>query len=381
MAEKTTVEELKAQNAALQAEIEVLKAERKKAAERSTTPYDDAWRTLTTSAPQLLVPMVNEVFGERFTEKAVVALKQNEHLFFATDGSTAKRITDSNFSILEQDLLDGLPGDGFDIIEGPRRKHYLFECESKPVSPAILVRMVEYAVKTGMENASSDRAKLRVYIPQTAILSLRSTSSTPSKMELEIVMENGSGCSTVRMMKLSDYSSDAIFEKKLYLLIPFLLFNYEKRFGQIEGNDAQYHALMDEIRSIYERVDGLIPAEDDGSSLIDVYVSKALRAMTHTVVNRLAENYPNIKEGVNAVVGGNIIEFEALKIKREGIREGRQEGIREGTADAFNAVAERMINAGKAGDEIRMFTNLGRQDIDVIAKRLNRTVSWEDTVA
>ena len=190
---------------------------------------------------------------------------------------------------------------------------------------------------------------------------------------------------------------DAIFEKKLYLLIPFLLFNYEKRFEQIEGDDAQYHALMDEIRSVYERVDELIPADDTESSLIDVFTSKALRAMTHTVVNRLAEKYPNIKEGVNAVVGGSIIEFEALKIKREGIREGMregmrkglhegkqegmQEGMREGAADAFNTVAERLINNGSDGYTIATATGYDRNHIDLIAARLNRKVSWKATTA
>ena len=401
MVEKTAMEELEDRITPLMAENEALKADHNTTAESSTTPYDDAWRTLTTNAPRLLIPMVNEVFGECFSENAVVALRQNEHLWYGTNGSTEKRITDTNFSILDEDTIDGLLGDGFEIAEGTRRKQYVFECESKPVSPAILVRIVEYAVKTGVETAEGNRAKIRIYIPRTAILSLRTTGNTPSEMELEIVMENGSASSTVRIMKLSDYSVDAIFEKKLYLLIPFLLFNYEKRFEQIEGDDAQYHALMDEIRSVYERVDELIPAEDAEFSLIDVFTSKALRAMTHTVVNRLADKYPNIKEGVNAVVGGSIIEFEALKIKREGIREGMREGMRKGLhegmregmreglqqgekngeANAYRAMAERMINAGKAGDEIQMFTNLGRQDIDVIAKRLNRTVSWKDTVA
>ena len=392
MEEELTFEQLMAQNTALQAEIELLKAEHKKASESSTTPYDDAWRTLTTHAPRLLVPMVNEVFGEHFSEDAVVAMKQNEHLFFGTDGSTAKRITDSSFSILNEDTMDGLLGDGFDIIEGERKKHYVFECESKPVSPAILVRIVEYAVKTGLETASGSRAKMSIYIPRTAILSLRSASSTPSEMELEIVMESGSASSAVRIMKLSDYSADVIFEKKLYLLIPFLLFNYEKQFEQIEGDDAQYNALMDEMRSVYERVDNLIPAEDGGFSLIDVFTSKALRAMTHAVVNRLAEKYPNIKEGVNAVVGGNIIEFEALKIKREGIREGIREGKREGIleglrdgleqgekngeANAYRMMAERMIQDNMPGDKISLFTNLGRHDIDVIARSLNHTVNW-----
>ena len=288
MVEKTVIEELEARITSLMAENETLKTDHKTTTESSTTPYDDAWRTLTTNAPRLLIPMVNEVFGEHFSENAVVALRQNEHLFFGTDGSTAKRITDSNFFVLNEDVMDGLPGDGFEIVEGTRRKHYVFECESKPVSPAILVRIVEYAVKTSVETASSNRAKIRIYIPRTAILSLRSTGNTPNEMELEIIMENGSASSTVRIMKLADYSADAIFEKKLYLLIPFLLFNYEKRFEQIEGDEAQYHALMEEIQSVYERVDELIPADDAESSLIDVFTSKALRAMTHTVVNRLA---------------------------------------------------------------------------------------------
>ena len=333
MAEEFTVAELKAQNSALHAEIEALKAEREKAAENSTTPYDDAWRTLTTNTPRLLIPMINEVFGEHFSENAVVVLKQNEHLFFDSDGSSAKRITDANFSIVDEDAIDGLLGDGFEIIEGARRKHYVFECESKPVGAAILVRIVEYALKTGVEFASGSHLKLRVYIPQMAILSLRSTGKTPGKMELEIVMETGAASSTVHIMRLSDYSVDAIFEKKLYLLIPFLLFNREKRFEQIENDETQYNALIDEIRSIYERVDAQIPAEDSPgasetstASLIDLFTSKALRAMTHTVVNRLAEKYPSIRKGVNAAVGGNIIEFEALRIKREALREGLEKG-------------------------------------------------------
>ena len=56
------------------------------------------------------------------------------------------------------------------------------------------------------------------------------------------------------------------------------------------------------------------------------------------------------------------------------IRENAAE--KKGAYDAYRTMAERMINAGKPGDEISMFTNLGRQDIDVIATRLHRTVSW-----
>ena len=44
--------------------------------------------------------------------------------------------------------------------------------------------------------------------------------------------------------------------------------------------------------------------------------------------------------------------------------------------DTLNIVAERMVRAGKTGDEISLFTNLERREIDTIARRLNRTVSW-----
>ena len=57
---------------------------------------------------------------------------------------------------------------------------------------------------------------------------------------------------------------------------------------------------------------------------------------------------------------------ESLRIQQE---------MRQGT---FNTVAERMISAGKPGSEISLFTDLGRQDIDKIARKMNRTVYWNE---
>ena len=185
----------------------------------STTPYDDAWRTLTTTVPKLLIPMVNEVFGTHFTENAVVHLKQNEHMYSGMNGKTEKHITDTNFVIVDESLIDSILGSGFDIIEGEVAKHYVFECESKPVGPVVLVRIVEYSVKTAVESGTKKgKTKLTVHIPQTAILSLRSTANTPDEMQLAIVMESGSCSSTVRIMKLSNYDMESLFDKKLYLL-------------------------------------------------------------------------------------------------------------------------------------------------------------------
>ena len=77
------------------------------------TPYDDAFRTLLTDCPHLMIPVVNELFHENYELTDSVDLRQNES--FITNGADQKRITDSNFSVgINQD------------------RRYHIECESQP---------------------------------------------------------------------------------------------------------------------------------------------------------------------------------------------------------------------------------------------------------
>ena len=282
---------------------------------------------------------------------------------------TEKRISDTNFAIESSDSAGNPLGNLFRIEDGAIRKQYIIECESKPVSGRILVRIAEYAMKAGIEAGTGARSgELKIWIPRTAAVSLRSTENTPESLRLVLETEEGQIGTTVPVIRLSDYTIDAIFEKKLYLLIPFFLFVYEKQFREIEEDERACQMFLDEVRTVFQTVDALIPAEEDTFSLMDMFTSKALRAMTHTVVNGLAEHYPKIREGVNTIVGGNILEFDALRIKREGAAEER------------TTVAERMIHDGLSGDKISLFTQLERKDIDKIAKRIHRSVSWNKAI-
>ena len=339
----------------------------------------------------LLIPMVNEAFGERFSDRARVILLSNERLFTSRDGKTEKRISDANFSVEDvvpgadaeaaADALfrDGLLGSGFDIEEGTVRKHYIFECESKPVTGKILVRIVEYAVKTGIDTETVvEDGAITISIPQAAVLSLESTRNTPSRLRITIRTSEGQIDSIVPVIKLSDYTVDDIFEKELYILIPFFLFNRKKQFEEIQGDEEKYKALLDEVCGMYERVDAQIPADENESALIDVFTSKALRAVGLTVLEGVAANFPVIVEGVKKAMGGKIIEFDALRIKREGMREGMRKGMHEGAAGAFTQAAERMIRGGYDGKAIATVTGYDRGQIDSIARRMNRTVNWGD---
>ena len=44
--------------------------------------------------------------------------------------------------------------------------------------------------------------------------------------------------------------------------------------------------------------------------------------MSNKVLEHIAIKYDSVKEGVKAVMGGKVLEYEAKTIKREGIEEG-----------------------------------------------------------
>ena len=62
-------------------------------------------------------------------------------------------------------------------------------------------------------------------------------------------------------------------------------------------------------------------------------------------------------------------------IMREDLIAAKQDGAEE----ERNATAESMINDGLPGEMITKYSRLGRHDIVVIAKRMNRIVSWGDS--
>ncbi len=53
--------------------------------------------------------------------------------------------------------------------------------------------------------------------------------------------------------------------------------------------------------------------------------------MSNKVLEHIAAKYDSVKEGVKAVMGGKVLEYEAKTIKREGIEIGIKQGIEQGT--------------------------------------------------
>lgn len=181
------------------------------------TPYDDAFRTMTNDCPDLLIPVINEIFGKNYPNSAKVIFGKNEHFINTLDGNLEKRITDSSFKIVER--------------TGKASGKYLIECQSKPDS-TMVVRIFEYATQIALDENVIVGNKMTVEIPNSAVLFLRSNKNTPDKLEIEINTPGGTVLFDIPLMKLVSYDIDDIFEKELYFLIPFFC-STEKRFSEI----------------------------------------------------------------------------------------------------------------------------------------------------
>ena len=90
------------------------------------TPYDDAFKTLLIDCTRLIIPVINEIFGENYTGEEEIVLSASEHHLHGGDGDTKEKRTDSSFWIM---------GD-------PMRKYHI-ECQST-VDQSMIVRMFGY---------------------------------------------------------------------------------------------------------------------------------------------------------------------------------------------------------------------------------------------
>ncbi len=265
--------------------------------------YDDVFRTLLIDCRQLIIPVVNEVFGEDYSGDEEVVFSQNEHFLGLQDGRRDKRITDTSFTIGKA-----------------ARKRYLMECQSRPDN-SMLIRIFEYMTLIALEDGELEKDSLQVTFPRSAVLYLRSSRNTPDRMEIRIHTSEDEMLYEVRVLRLADYSLEEIFQKSLLFLLPFYIFTHEKHFAEYERNAAKLETLREEYRYITQRLDELV-----SQGKISFIVCRTLMEMSIRVTEKIAVKYDKVKEGVMEIMGGKILEYETKTILRQGISQGISRG-------------------------------------------------------
>ena len=307
--------------------------------------YDGAFRTILNDCRKLVIPVINEIFGESYTGDEKIEFFPNEHFIDQQDEADRKRITDTNFR-----------------ITGTETKKYHLECESSYPDGRITIRLFEYDSQIALDEGEITEETLTVTFPNTAVLYLRTRKKTPDKMKYVIVTPGGTVQYDIPIMKVQSYSLDDIFEKRLLMLIPFYIFSHEDSFPDYNSSSQRLENLKSEYREILNRLNGL---EEQG--IIGAFDKRTIIELSSDVIKEITQKYENVKKGVGDIMGGALIETEARIILNQGISQGKMLGMDE----ANKKTADRMLKSGKFTiEEVAEYCGLSVTDVEQLAENL-----------
>lgn len=309
--------------------------------------YDGAFRTILNDCRKLILPLINEIFGEEYTGNETIEFFPNEHFIDQQDAADQERITDSNFTII-----------------GKTRKKYHLECESSLPDRRITIRLFEYDAQIALDEGEITKETLTVTFPNTAVLYLRAYRKTPDKMKYVITTPGGTVQYDVPVMKVQTYQLDEIFEKRLLLLIPFYIFSHEKRLPEYDSNAEKLSELKTEYQKILERLDGL-----ERQGVIGAFDKRTIIEVSDDVIKAIAQKYENVQKGIGEVMRGPLIKTEARTILNRGISLGISQGISQGINENKKETALRMLKRGKLTiNEIAEDSGLSVTEVEQLAE-------------
>ena len=311
------------------------------------TIYDGAFRTILNDCRKLIIPVINEIFGESFTGEEEIQFFPNEHFIDQKDEADKERITDTNFTVI-----------------GKTQKKYHIGCESSLPDGKITIRLFEYDAQIALDEGEVTEETLTVTFPNTAVLYLRSYKKTPDKMKYVIITPGGTVQYDIPIMKVQTYSLDDLFEKRLLMLIPFYIFSHESNFPEYNSNEQKLKELKAEYQVILERLDAL-----ERQSVIGAFDKRTIIELSGDVIREIAKKYDNVQKGVGDMMSGALIETEARTILNQGISQGISQGIKQGINETRKKTALVMLQDGKLSiEQIAKYTDLEIAEVEQLAE-------------
>ena len=199
------------------------------------------------------------------------------------------------------------------------------------------MRIFEYDAQIALDDRTIDGAELTVSFPHSAVMALRYAEKSPDTMKINVVTPGGKTSYIVPIIKVQQYSLDELFEKKLLFFLPFYIFSHEKELAECDSNEAKLEQLKDVYKGIRMRLDDLQQAGE-----IDGFMKKAIYTMINHVMALIAQKYENVRKGVEPIMGGKIIEYEAKTIRNAALKEERQRALAETEERAKDMIRDRM---------------------------------------
>ena len=284
---------------------------------KTATPYDDVFKTLLVKCSRLVIAFVNQIFHKCYSLTENVNFENTEQLHIHTNGEQSKRFVDCTFTIGTNS-----------------QKRYHIECQTN-FDPDMIIRMFEYDTFIAQEHCEKDNDIIVFRFPESAVLYLRKDRRIKDKISVILELSGDKRIPhEIPVVKIWDYSLEALVDNGLYILIPFYFFNCQKEIESIKNEDEASKLVL----KILEKIADLIKIEEDEgrlSSIEALTIVEGLMKVTQNVFSR----YKGIAEGVKTM-GGNVYTTIAEKI------------IDENNMRVTKAYLEIALNSGFARDKI-----------------------------
>ena len=262
----------------------------------NNTIFDDIFRTTLEKIPQLIIPLVNEVYGTSYPMNTPVTQYHNE--FHTLRG---EKITDSHLGVNQQ--------------------RYHIECQSTSDSH-IHIRMLEYDTAIGIETLTSTAEQDHMYYPHSCILFLRGTQAVKTK-QITIHFPNGTSILyTPSVIYLQRYSLEEIFQKRLLFLLPFYIIKYEKEKLTLTDNPSRLQTLLDEYTFMKQSLnhEPLFYEHDE--------LYRYMIDLINRTINYIFAGNEPVRKGLSDIMGGKVLELETDRIIQKATDAERENGIR-----------------------------------------------------
>ena len=307
----------------------------------TSTPYDDVFRTMLNDCSRFILPLLNEVFGENYDGTETIVFANDYHYQNKQKGAEDKIITDASFKVIKGDI----------------EKKYHLECQST-IDNSMVLRFFEYDSQIALDDATIEKivgddggkksdGVLTVTFPHSAVLYLRSNKNTGDVMTIRFVTPGGELKYDIPIIRMQSYSLEDIWEKEIYLLIPFYIFTHEANFPKYNEDENLLQGLVNEFKEICIKMEELTQ-----QGKMTELERRIIIELSKKVIDNIARKYERIRKGVDGIMGGKVIETEAKKMYNKGILIGEENGRNESLKEQIKKKLAKGKAIAQIADEI-----------------------------
>ncbi len=252
------------------------------------TIFDDVFRTLAQKMPELLIPLVNEVFHTNYPENQEFEQLRNEHY-----EKYGKVITDSILRI--------------------NRHLYHIECQSSR-DGNMAIRMVEYDFAIALEHSSAlEEGIFELEFPESCVLYVRNHKNMPRSHQAKIRFSNGQEILyEIPVIMAQDYTVSSIFEKRLLLLLPYHILRHEHFLASKGEDQERVCKILEEYALIVQKLDEYTTMREQSGLYLE------LINMIKKIANHIIQEDNPVKEGIGDVMGGKVLKLLSEELLEKG---------------------------------------------------------------